>query len=402
MRRHLATLVAVVAALILMAGTATADTPTVTVTHGQPVVVSHGVTNDSVFTTFWRHEKVTHVQVVRHRIHRHRLVVRRRQHNRPHPRFRVRHVRITRNVNRLYGMTSNDNAYTYVLAKNGTLTDQTVVLAHGGAGSPDQCGAHPAGSIYHVTPTHWVTFYHAEQAAPGEGCNTDREDKHTRWTIRRMDSWNAGRTWVKGAAVITQDASLLTDPTTGTWNFRCDDAGEPHLTVRGPWMYLTYEACNETQYGRHESIARAPLSTLGRTGTWEKWYDGSFSQPGLGGQQSGLSGIPAGTRGISWNTYLHTYLAVVVHIGGAMLYTSPDLIDWSPLGPVFTTGLSGSAWGHCATSPCPAAYGYGSLIGLNGSPTTTGQSFYLYFMYKPCNDPFAARELERELVTLGS
>ncbi len=38
-------------------------------------------------------------------------------------------------------------------------------------------------------------------------------------------------------------------------------------------------------------IARAPMSGKMATGTWQKWYDGSWSQPGVGGLESNL--VPA-------------------------------------------------------------------------------------------------------------
>lgn len=402
--RFLGVLVGVALVLSLVSiAQAHADTPTVTITHGQPVVVGQGGRFDSVYTDVWQHTTVVHRHRIRHRIRRHRLVLQRIRHHRPHPRFRV-HVRVRRVThNWLYGMISNTSVWMFRQAPDGALSDPHMVLTHGGPGSVDQCGVHPAGSIYKVSPTHWVTFYHAEQAAPGEGCATDRAGKHTRWTIREMQTWNAGQTWVKGGAVVTQDTNLLINPTTGLWNFACDDTGEVHLTVRGPWMYLMYDACNEVDHGRRESIARAPVSSLGAPGSWWKWYDGSWSQPGLGGQQSSLQVIPTGTRGVTWNSYLNEYLAVSTHVGGTYLYVSHDLINWSPLGTVFTTGLSGDAWGHCTGGvPCPAAYGYGSLIGLSGSASVTGQSFYVYFMYKPANESFDSRVEERELVTLGA
>jgi hypothetical protein len=40
-------------------------------------------------------------------------------------------------------------------------------------------------------------------------------------------------------------------------------------------------------------VARAPLSGKMATGTWQKWYNGSWSQPGVGGLESNM--VPTGT-----------------------------------------------------------------------------------------------------------
>lgn len=38
----------------------------------------------------------------------------------------------------------------------------------------------------------------------------------------------------------------------------------------------------------YSHVARAPLSSKMATGSWQKWYDGSWSQPGVGGKESNL------------------------------------------------------------------------------------------------------------------
>ncbi|WP_242094158.1 T9SS type A sorting domain-containing protein [Aestuariivivens sediminicola] len=62
----------------------------------------------------------------------------------------------------------------------------------------------------------------------------------------------------------------------------------------------------------------------GAPGTWMKWYNGSFSQPGIGGFHSpidGLSGRPGANPSVHWNTYLEKFI-IVFHGWNEKLYIS--------------------------------------------------------------------------------
>lgn len=390
-----ALLVLAVIALVVMPAAARADTSVIV----GPAQRMLGYSSD--IDSPWLTYRGQSTRVVRHHVKRaHPLWFHRHHPHRAHWRYRIVRHRVTHG--QLFGLMGMRTVTRYQQHRDGTLSDATPILQPGPPGSPDACGVHPSG-IFKATPTHWVLFYHAEQPAPGEECTSNRAEKHTRWTIRRMDSWNAGRTWVKGGAVISQDTNLLVDPATGLWNYRCDDTGEAHLLVAGGWLYLVYDACTGDGRGREESIARAPVSSLGVPGSWLKWDGTAFAQPGLGGSQAPLEGLPTGARGISWNTYTHSWLAASVHIEGGALFESSDLIHWAYRSTLFATGLHGSVWGL----PCDpavgegAAYGYGSIIGSGGSVSTSGRVFWLYYMVKPAGRCFTdGRLLVRREVAL--
>ncbi|MCS0603541.1 RICIN domain-containing protein [Streptomyces sp. LP11] len=46
--------------------------------------------------------------------------------------------------------------------------------------------------------------------------------------------------------------------------------------------------------GSRAHVARAPMSAKMAPGSWRKWYDGSWSQPGLGGLESNMEPVDAG------------------------------------------------------------------------------------------------------------
>ena len=66
-------------------------------------------------------------------------------------------------------------------------------------------------------------------------------------------------------------------------------------------------------------LARSRLADGGRPGTWYKYYQGTFTQPGLGGLSTPID--PAGHLNRSWvsyNTYLNSYLGfgeLIDHLG---------------------------------------------------------------------------------------
>jgi hypothetical protein len=191
---------------------------------------------------------------------------------------------------RLHGYISNYTAISFDQRANGTLTNRRVMLQGGRRGAIDQCGVHPAGSIYKASRTHWITFYHAEKSAPADHGKCNHANRHTRWSIAKMETFNGGRTWVKRGQVITQDRSLM-KTAAGGWSYDTDDAGSPRLVVAGEFMYLFYRATNRPRSDKTQTmnLARAPLASLGKPGAWKKYYEpappaqGTYSQPGLGG-----------------------------------------------------------------------------------------------------------------------
>jgi hypothetical protein len=302
---------------------------------------------------------------------------------------------------RLHGYLSNYTAFWFDQRANGSLTNRRVMLQRGRRGAIDQCGVHPAGTIYKASRTHWITFYHAEKGAPADHGTCNHFDRRTRWSIVKMETFNAGRSWVKRGQVITQDRGLM-KTASGGWRYATDDAGSPRLIVDGKYLYLYYRATNRSSGTLQEmTIARAPKQSLGRPGAWKKLYKGTWQQPGLGGRSSGLTSLPGQARGISFNSHLDDWLAVAVGIEGVTLYRSNDRLTWTEYEQVVSTGLTESAWHQrCGRKGLPVAYGYGSIVGLNGSSSTSGQSFWVYYMKKPAGQCFDSRFLYRRKVTL--
>lgn len=312
-----------------------------------------------------------------------------------------------KNVGKTYAFMANGTEVMYDQAPTGRLYNPRPILRNGPKGSINQCGTHMAGSLLKVGNGHWVGFMHVETADPAYDRGNCSEAGHprnpTRWSIIRVNTFDSGRTWTMGRRVITQDRAFLYNPD-GSWATATDDAGSPRLVVHNGYLYLFYRAVSRAGHDQQAAIARATVASEGRPGSWHKWYDGSFSQPGLGGHQSPLTSLPSTARGITWNTYLHAFVTVHVwHATGISLFESagPDFTSWTKIAQLTPSLGTVSPWNQpCGGAAYPAAQSYGATIGMDGSSSITGSHLWIYYMFKPKGECFHQRLLIRREVAL--
>ncbi len=127
-------------------------------------------------------------------------------------------------------------------------------------------------------------------------------------------SSDKGANWHYCGDIITSNHSY--DPGEGTSGYFNYGPGSQHMYVDtvGGYIYLYYDIawCTElssyTQYptGR---VARSPISSKMAAGSWTKFYNGSWSQSGLGGSDSDINMV-CGNPHVSYNTYLGKYIAI--------------------------------------------------------------------------------------------
>ncbi|MEC3978218.1 RICIN domain-containing protein [Amycolatopsis sp. H20-H5] len=113
-------------------------------------------------------------------------------------------------------------------------------------------------------------------------------------------STNQGKTWTIKDHVITSPHSTARGDTTAFPNETFDYGdGDPRLFVdqASGYFYVYYasrivpKAGTPGKFTGLAHVARAPMSSKLATGSWSKWYDGSWSQPGVGGRESNM--VPA-------------------------------------------------------------------------------------------------------------
>ena len=113
-------------------------------------------------------------------------------------------------------------------------------------------------------------------------------------------------------------------------------AGTPSVVAHDGWWYLFYVDWN-TSLPDAIHLARAPISGGGLPGTWSKWHDGAFAEPGIGGVSTPVilppapadRSIYAAMPDVSWNTALGRFLMIYECDDAFRAASSTDLITWS-------------------------------------------------------------------------
>jgi hypothetical protein len=156
------------------------------------------------------------------------------------------------------------------------------------------------------------------------------------------------------------------------------DVGGGSFAIKDGFFNVYYRDYLAAGGSSELAVARAPLDQLvsdalsGRHTSFTKYYDGSWSQPGLGGLSSPLETINKSNwwSSVSYNDYLDQFVLVTSEwqSGGtkADLYmiTSPDGVNWSSRQPLALDA---------------GEQMYPTIIGTGADPQVTGQSFYVYY-----------------------
>ncbi|MBR7836769.1 discoidin domain-containing protein [Actinospica durhamensis] len=121
-------------------------------------------------------------------------------------------------------------------------------------------------------------------------------------SIDYAESTNQGASWTIEGHALTSPYSTTRGDTTAFPNqtYYYGD-GDPRLFVdpASGYFYVYYASSVIDKPGcagaiqRLERVARAPISGKMATGSWQKWYNGSWSQPGIGGQESTIVPVDA-------------------------------------------------------------------------------------------------------------
>ncbi|MFF1413757.1 RICIN domain-containing protein [Streptomyces sp. NPDC058289] len=117
-------------------------------------------------------------------------------------------------------------------------------------------------------------------------------------------SKDQGRTWAIKDHVLTSPYSTLRGDTAAfpheTYHYGNGDARLFVDTASG-YFYVYYNSRvipkggvpGSWTAGSRAHVARAPMSGKMAPGSWQKWYDGSWSQPGTGGLESNMEPVDA-------------------------------------------------------------------------------------------------------------
>jgi hypothetical protein len=125
----------------------------------------------------------------------------------------------------------------------------------------------------------------------------------------------------------------------------------------------------------------------GAPGTWKKYYNGDFTEDGLGGMQSPLPGLenyPGGNPSVHWNTYLKKWVMVWHGWAPTKIYVSVSAngINWDTPQAIVSSSIAGRAW-------------YPTIIG--GTDVEAGQTAKIY--YADIANDFSYRKFMARTIT---
>ncbi|GLZ38024.1 RICIN domain-containing protein [Actinokineospora sp. NBRC 105648] len=114
-------------------------------------------------------------------------------------------------------------------------------------------------------------------------------------------STNQGKTWAIKSHVITSPYSTKRGDTTAFPNqtyYYGDGDQRLYVDTASGYFYVYYGSRVVDKSGGwkafYSRVARAPISSKMAAGSWQKWYDGGWAQPGIGGKESNLVPVSSG------------------------------------------------------------------------------------------------------------
>ncbi|QDT72315.1 hypothetical protein [Lacipirellula limnantheis] len=156
------------------------------------------------------------------------------------------------------------------------------------------------------------------------------------------------------------------------------EVGGGSFAVMNGDMYVYYRDYLEGGGSSELAVAKAPIATIlanaiNNQGTsFTKYYNGAWTQPGIGGRSSALE---VGNPGNAWSAVSYND-----YLGGLIMMTS-DWADSTGNNNLFlSTSMDGVNWSQRQAVVTDAGEQmYPTLIGTGADPTHTGQSFYAYY-----------------------
>ncbi|MBX9718865.1 MAG: discoidin domain-containing protein [Microbacteriaceae bacterium] len=262
----------------------------------------------------------------------------------------------------------------------------------------------------------WYSYMHSEDGSKcdtgGDGVGSDLR------TIGVWSSTDEGANWdYEGVALSLDSERNFQAPANNCFSQagwpKVGGPGDHDLVVGNDgYLYLVYNqftyinpagvpAGVATNRG-NMAVARSAISDKGLPGTWYKYYNGEWTQPGQGGHEtyvlsSANERQPKNEqRSIAWNTYLEKYVAVFASGDGVYLTYSADLVNWTQPEFLYQETPRSSTYGDSANF-----IAYVNLVGTgqgaSGTSNEIGRTAWLFYVLGNQN-----YEVHRRLLTFDS
>lgn len=202
-----------------------------------------------------------------------------------------------------------------------TMGEAQPVLQPGLRGSFENGGAW-LNSVFRVAGQKLIGFYHAED----HEFAGDPTSRYVAWkSIACCSSADNGLSWQKEGRIITSSRPKPLQPAWGGCGDFCVVRDEKHHR----WMCFFQE---------HYLCVASSEDARGRPGTWKKYHDREFVEPGLDGRSTPIQGLErhaGGNPSVHFNTYLNKWLMVwgtwensSTSPDSIWLSSSSDLVHW--------------------------------------------------------------------------
>lgn len=232
-------------------------------------------------------------------------------------------------------------------------------------------------------------WYHAEHE-----CNYG-QNLETHKSVGYAESYDGGLTFTKPNYPNNQ---VITAPVTNP-SPDADDEGDHRVIRVGDYLYMYFLATEDWRI----HLARSQTIDGGMPGTWQKYFQGQFNQPGLGGDSSPIPWESLARSWVSYNTYLKRYIGFGGFWGGNEsegygFAFSDDGINWvaSPYMAVTST----DEWLN-RNENSEELIAYHSFISLYGNDDQLGDTFWMYYMYLNPGESFDQRYLLRRKIKMA-
>ena len=233
---------------------------------------------------------------------------------------------------------------------------------------PDSSASFPVRAPYMLGGM-WYDASEKKLYAPMH-CETPGYARNINRQIHLATSMDKGKTWHYEGAIVTRDdpRKLRTGPDFSGVSW---DGGDgdfyTYVDERGGYVYLY---TNHYMWAKPDSqapalvrhhVARCAIADKMAPGKWKKFYNGSWSEPGLGGKSTWVNGYC-----VMYNAYLKKYISF--NYGNSLSFCSDlSLQDWTP-----NFRIPGRYWG------CDGLWGWWVTDADKTNIYAGGQTLYLY------------------------
>jgi len=251
--------------------------------------------------------------------------------------------------------------------------ERRAVLDAGEPGSINDCGRWLTSTVR--TGETLLGFVHQERACDYDKGKTDK-------SMAMASSTDDGLTWTDLGTVITGTDAPAPDRITGEGDCTMVDGHDGYL----------YGYClRNTDW--QTIVARAPVD---RPTEWRKYFEGGWTEPGLGGKATDIGFVGIGTGYLKEPGWVAA-VATDPWFGGLRLSLSGDKVTFvdvkEPLLPI-----DGSDWARPAATDLIA---YTTVLNPDDGSNAIDWRFLLAYVYVPINKGFESRHLVYHEVSLS-